>query len=104
VTEKTRPDAYLLSDDQGQVLEHSWNAENLHRFFVEIKVVSGGLMNYKRAFVVAVTSRILFQCPYSFSHRGSPQGFEVFNEEEPMYPKAAIKASFPQNYENPWSK
>jgi hypothetical protein len=76
-----------------------WNLLGMQKtfivFFVEIKVVSGGLMNYKRAFVVAVTSRILFQCPYSFSHRGSPQGFEVFNEEEPMYPKAAIK---------PWSK
>jgi hypothetical protein len=29
---------------------------------------------------------------------------EVFNEAEPMYPEAAIKALFPQNCENPWSK
>jgi hypothetical protein len=34
VTEKMRPDAYHLSDGQGRVLEHSWNAENLHHFFV----------------------------------------------------------------------
>jgi hypothetical protein len=33
-TEKMRPDAYRLSDTQGRVLEHSCNAENLHRFYV----------------------------------------------------------------------
>jgi hypothetical protein len=34
VTEKTRSGAYHLSDRQGRVLEHSWNAENLHCFFI----------------------------------------------------------------------
>jgi hypothetical protein len=61
-------------------------------------------MNYKRAFIIEVALHILFQGPYSFSHRGSPQVPEVFNEAEPMYPEAAIKALFPQNCENPWSK
>jgi hypothetical protein len=34
ITEKTRPGAYCLSDPQGRVLEHFWNTENLHRFFI----------------------------------------------------------------------
>jgi hypothetical protein len=34
VTEKMMPVAYHLSDDQGRVLEHSWNAEKLLHFFV----------------------------------------------------------------------
>jgi hypothetical protein len=34
ITEKTRPGAYRLSDPQGCVLEDSWNAENIHRFFI----------------------------------------------------------------------
>jgi hypothetical protein len=34
VTEKTRPGAYSSSDPQGQVLEHSWNVENLHHLFI----------------------------------------------------------------------
>jgi hypothetical protein len=34
VTNKMRPGAYRLSDAQGRVLEHSWNAKNLHRFYV----------------------------------------------------------------------
>jgi hypothetical protein len=34
VTEKSRPGAYRLSDPQGRLLEHSWNTENFHRFFV----------------------------------------------------------------------
>jgi hypothetical protein len=38
-----------------------------------------------------------FQGLYSFPYRGSPRGCEIFNEAEPMYPKAVIKASFPQN-------
>jgi hypothetical protein len=27
---KTRPGAYKLLDTQGRILEHLWNAENLH--------------------------------------------------------------------------
>jgi hypothetical protein len=34
VTQKTRPDAYRLSDIEGKVLEHSWNAENLYRYYI----------------------------------------------------------------------
>jgi hypothetical protein len=34
VAEKTRPGAYGLSDTQGKVLEHSWNAENLCRSYI----------------------------------------------------------------------
>jgi hypothetical protein len=34
VIEKSRLGAYRLSDPQGRVLEHSWNAVNLRRFFV----------------------------------------------------------------------
>jgi hypothetical protein len=34
VTEKTRHGTYRLLDTQGRVLEHSWNAENLHRFYI----------------------------------------------------------------------
>jgi hypothetical protein len=34
VSEKMRPCAYRLSDTQGRVLEHLWNTENLHRFYI----------------------------------------------------------------------
>jgi hypothetical protein len=34
IIEKTRPEAYRLSDPQGLKLEHSWNADNLHRFYI----------------------------------------------------------------------
>jgi hypothetical protein len=34
VTEKMRFGAYRLSDTQGQVLEHSWNAESLLHFYI----------------------------------------------------------------------
>jgi hypothetical protein len=34
VTEKTRPGPYCLMDPQGNKLEHSWNANNLHHFYV----------------------------------------------------------------------
>jgi hypothetical protein len=34
VTKKTRLEAYRLADPQGPKLEHSWNAENLRRFYV----------------------------------------------------------------------
>jgi hypothetical protein len=38
VIEKTRPCAYRLSDIKGNVLEHSWNTKNLHRYYIEIKL------------------------------------------------------------------
>jgi hypothetical protein len=34
VIEKTRPGAYRLADPQGLKLEHSWNTDNLHRFYI----------------------------------------------------------------------
>jgi hypothetical protein len=33
VTDKMRPDMHRSSDTQGRLLEHSWNAENLHCFY-----------------------------------------------------------------------
>jgi hypothetical protein len=39
IVEKMRPGVYRLSDPQGRVLEHSWNADSLHCFFVWIKPV-----------------------------------------------------------------
>jgi hypothetical protein len=81
------------------MLEHSWNADSLHRFFVQIKLLkSGGLMYYKWAFVIVVEPRNYFQGPYFFPNWGSPQGCEDFNEVELMYPEAALKASFPKTW------
>jgi hypothetical protein len=34
VMEKTRPGSFRLADNEGRVLEHSWNADNLCRFFI----------------------------------------------------------------------
>jgi hypothetical protein len=34
IIKKTRPGAYRLMDPQGPKLEHSWNADNLHRFYI----------------------------------------------------------------------
>jgi hypothetical protein len=34
VTEKTRPGSFRLADNEGRVLEHSWNANNLHQFYI----------------------------------------------------------------------
>jgi hypothetical protein len=34
VVGKWWPGAYRLSDSHGKMLEHSWNADNLHRFYV----------------------------------------------------------------------
>jgi hypothetical protein len=34
VIEKTRPRGYHLADPQGPKLEHSWNTDNVHRFYV----------------------------------------------------------------------
>jgi hypothetical protein len=53
-------------------------------------------MKHKRAFVKIVAFD--FQGPYSFRHRGSLEGHEVFNEAAPMYYEAAIKASFLQKF------
>jgi hypothetical protein len=33
IIEKTRPGAFCLIDPQGPKLEHSWNADNLCRFY-----------------------------------------------------------------------
>jgi hypothetical protein len=32
VKEKTRPRSFHLANTEGTVLEHSWNADNLHHF------------------------------------------------------------------------
>jgi hypothetical protein len=34
VTEKTRPGSFCLANNEGRVLEHSWNADNLHYFYI----------------------------------------------------------------------
>jgi hypothetical protein len=34
VVVKTRPGYFHLADNEGRVLEHSWNTDNLHRFFI----------------------------------------------------------------------
>jgi hypothetical protein len=34
IIEKTRPGAYHLTDPQGRKLEHSWNGDNLRRFYI----------------------------------------------------------------------
>jgi hypothetical protein len=34
VTQNTRPGAYHLSDIDGRVLEHYWNAKNLRRYYI----------------------------------------------------------------------
>jgi hypothetical protein len=34
VVEKMRLGAYRLSDSQGKMLEHSWNTDNLHHFYI----------------------------------------------------------------------
>jgi hypothetical protein len=34
IIKKTRPESYRLVDPQGPKLEHSWNADNLHRFYI----------------------------------------------------------------------
>jgi hypothetical protein len=34
VTEKTRPGSFHLADTEGRALEQSWNADNLHRFYI----------------------------------------------------------------------
>jgi hypothetical protein len=34
VIKKTRPEAYCRADPKGKKLEHSWNADNLCRFYV----------------------------------------------------------------------
>jgi hypothetical protein len=34
VTEKTRLGSFRLVDNEGRVLEHSWNADNLHHFCI----------------------------------------------------------------------
>jgi hypothetical protein len=34
VTEKTRPKTFHLADNEGRVLEHSWNADNHCSFYI----------------------------------------------------------------------
>jgi hypothetical protein len=34
VTENTRPGSFCLADNEGRVLEHYWNANNLYRFYI----------------------------------------------------------------------
>jgi hypothetical protein len=56
-------------------------------------------VNYKRAFIIVVA--FLFSGPVLFTSQGKPA---IFNEVEPMYPKAVIKASFPKTYVTTESK
>jgi hypothetical protein len=54
-------------------------------------------VNYKRVSTVALVPHICFlKSPYSFPHRGSLKGCEVFNEAELMYPEASIKLHPPK--------
>jgi hypothetical protein len=34
IAEKTRPGSFCLSDLEGNMLSHSWNADNLRRFYI----------------------------------------------------------------------
>jgi hypothetical protein len=34
VAEKTRPGSFHLADNEGRVLEHFWNADNVRRFYI----------------------------------------------------------------------
>jgi hypothetical protein len=34
LTEKTRPRSFRLANTNGRFLEHSWNTDNLHRFYI----------------------------------------------------------------------
>jgi hypothetical protein len=34
VSEKTRNGSFRLADNEGRVLEHSWNGDNLRRFYI----------------------------------------------------------------------
>jgi hypothetical protein len=34
VTEKKRPGSFRLANSEGRVLEHSWNADSLRRFYI----------------------------------------------------------------------
>jgi hypothetical protein len=54
-------------------------------------------VNYKRVSAVAQVPHIYFLKSLNFfPHRGSPQGCEVFNKVELMYPKASIKLRSPK--------
>jgi hypothetical protein len=54
-------------------------------------------MNYKRASAEVLASHVYFSKPVLFfPHRGTPQGCEVFNEIELMYPEALIKFHSPK--------
>jgi hypothetical protein len=33
-TEKTRPRSFSLADNEGRVLQHSWNDDNLRHFYI----------------------------------------------------------------------
>jgi hypothetical protein len=73
VSERTRPGAYRLSYTQGRVLEHSWNTENLHHFYIWMAIVSRGLMNYKWASTtVVVPCILLFRKPILYFSQGKP--------------------------------
>jgi hypothetical protein len=34
ITEKMRSSSFRLADIEGKVLQHSWNTDNLHRFYI----------------------------------------------------------------------
>jgi hypothetical protein len=49
VTEKRRLGSIRLADGEGRVLEHSWNANNLRRFYILLTLSPRGSVNYKQA-------------------------------------------------------
>jgi hypothetical protein len=34
IEKKTRPGSFRLADIKGKMLPHSWNVDNLHRFYI----------------------------------------------------------------------
>jgi hypothetical protein len=53
-------------------------------------------MLHYRSELPSMTHKFTSRGPSSFSQKGNPQGYDVFNEAESVYPEAIIKASFPK--------
>jgi hypothetical protein len=59
---------------------------------------------YNQASTVMLASHIYFLKPILFSHRGSLQGCEVFNEAKLMYPEISTKFHSPKTHVKAESK
>jgi hypothetical protein len=70
---KVEEGAYHLSDPQGKMLDHSWNADRIHHFFCfNAACKSEGFVSYKQTFVVEIASRIYFPRLILFFSKGKP--------------------------------